>query len=288
MACDLQQFVNREALIDAFQGLLTHPRRRLLLVEGPAGIGKSCLLWQLRHLCRAGGGTPLFVDLADPRLVAPESLIGAFGAQLGTTFDDPEPTPAGLLGSLATTRGGVTISGSANVGGDVVGGDKITINNSSVVVRLGGGIEMALENHRARLELALRRTLIERLRDRPLVVLLDHLSKEPGQQATAEVTQWLRYSLIAWLLEEPEAFANLRLVVAGRQPPFGTDVEQWRYLAGSEVVRPLLPEAVRQFWVDRRRLDETHLPGFIEVSGGNPGLLFLMANNSEAARRKMA
>ena len=149
---------------------------------------------------------------------------------------------------------------------------------------IGNEQEIISQAHRRWREGAFRLTLRDFLARESAVFLIDHLTKERGQQATNEIKEWLHHTLLSWLISKPEDFANLWLVIAGRQLPFAEDVDEWRYFAISQPVEPLLPEAIEEFVIRLRGLEASNLAIFIKASGGNPGLMFLMANNLANAK----
>jgi hypothetical protein len=117
-----------------------------------------------------------------------------------------------------------------------------------------------------------------------VVLFFDHF-----EEATEEVTYWLRRHVLGLHLEEAAEFPNLWIIVAGRRVPFQDEVDQWRHVLRAHLVRPLPDEAIYLFWVDKRGLDPAHVSVIVPASGGNPQLLFLMANNfAKALGREQA
>ena len=291
MSFDLREFVNRESGIAAFKKLLGDRRRRILLLHGPEGIGKTWLLKRLQQISQDEGYAGVLINLADSRLTAEEPLIRTLSARLGPSFADRfEQVAAGGDADLqpengrayrSRSSGGVTIGdvgGDLVIEGDLVGGDKVTITNSLFVVNTTNEQMIA-----PALSRALRQTVIDFLQSQKLILFFDHLTRLRGQQATVPVASWLRDELLAWQFDQPETFANLWLVFAGRLPPFGNEIDRWQRVADTFIVRPFEPAVIEKFWVQVRRLDPSHLQGLIPASGGNPGLLTMMADNYESS-----
>lgn len=76
-----EQFVGREAELAQFEAAL-QGHRPVLLVHGPAGVGKTSLLQRLAAHARQLGLAHLRIDARDV-CAAPEALLGALGAALG-------------------------------------------------------------------------------------------------------------------------------------------------------------------------------------------------------------
>lgn len=299
---NFQEFVNREEERAAFTALLGHRSQRILLLYGPSGIGKSFMLHYLKRDVSEPQTLISVVDLrADPSLSMAERLLARLREQLGGAFAEQlgqvelqiqqellaglgaqagQSVAAGLAAGGQTPKGGVTVSGQTlKVGGDVVGGDKITIQNASIVLNPGGGGDLLRAEAQTRRNTAFRQALSVLLGERRLILFLDHF-----EEATQEVAEWARQQLLGPHLDGLEGFANLWLIVGGQRVPLQEEAAQWRHILRARQLGPLPEEAIRAFWTEKRGLDAASLIFAIQASGGNPQLLTMMANNFEDAQ----
>jgi len=66
--------------------------------------------------------------------------------------------------------------------------------------------------------------------------------------------------------------------MAGRQVPTPNELQD---IFRAHTLEPLGEESIQVFWREKRGLDPGHLPTIVPASGGNPQILFTMANNIE-------
>ncbi len=302
MVSDPPDFVNRDAEIGAFTGLLAQPRQRILLVHGVPRIGKTYLVQRLHAYCRKQDVVSALVDFRSDRMLTRADRVvrrlrdqigGIFAEQLGraeaqilhdlgytaatgqNTLTETDLTRLGLTGQGG---GGVRLSGEVRVGGDLVGRDKIIIKNSSIILNPASGpalVEMEAESRR---NAALRAALAALQAERRVVLFFDHF-----ENATEDVASWLRRQLLSLQLEDAGACPNLWLVVAGCQAPLQDERDLWYHVMCDQDIGPLAEDAISLFWVGKRRLDPASLPVITRASGGNPWLLSVMANNFGAS-----
>lgn len=300
MVYNPREFVNRKAELKALTSLLNDHSRRILLLSGDTGVGKTWVLHRLRRVCLEAQTLSPLVDFRyDSTLFTPDRVIrrlreqigGAFAEQLAQVesqiLRDPALNPTvmlsqpgqalgGAFSSLSSgAAGGVSIAGSVEVGGDIVGRDKITISNSSIIVNPGGGLDQAQTEIRTRRNTTFRAALSQLLAERSLVVFFDHF-----EEATDEVVHWLRRQVIGLHFTGADSFSNLWLVVAGLNQPFHSERHHWGHVFQTRRIEPLEYEAIQMFWVDKRGLDPANLSQVARLSGGNPRSLFFMANNA--------
>lgn len=298
MACDLYEFVNRKVEMNAFSQLLSHRRQRILLLHGEPGIGKSCMMRRLRHMCGNhanllsalvdfGGRRPL-TQVKQVIEYLREQIGGSFAQQLAQVELQIQREFGGWMGMapnsdtfssmFASVPGGgsgnVFLSGQVSVGGDVVGGNKLTISNSSLVFNPAGGTAFAQSEIDTRRNIAFGQALSSLLRKQKVVLFFDHFEK-----ATQEVATWLEQYLLEPLLDGKEAFRHLWLVMAGERVPLQNQASRWRHVLRSLEIGPLMEDAIRLFWVEKRQLDPSALMFVKQATLGKPELLFMIANN---------
>lgn len=294
MAYDLDEFVNRKVEMNAFSQLLSHRRQRILLLHGEPGIGKSSMIRRLRGLCpNHANFLSALVDFGGRRPLSEvkqvieylrEQIGGSFAQQLGQIELKIQREFGGLMGSqtfssmftpVAGSGGGnVFLSGQVSVGGDVVGGNKLTISNSSFVFNPAGGTAFAQSEIDTRRNMAFGQALSSLLLKQKVILFFDHFEK-----ATQEVKAWLEQHLLEPLLEGEDAFRHLWLVMAGEHVPLQNQASRWRHVLRSLEIGPLMEDAIRLFWVEKRQLDPSALMFVNQATLGKPELLFMIANN---------
>lgn len=302
MSCDLSQFVNRESPIAAFESMLGHRSRRILLVQGREAMGKSCLVQRLRYECHQRQVRTALVDFRrDAALSQPEQIILTLREEVGGVFarqleqaetqlrQDFAPVAAAplltnwLAGASQGAGGGhhISLAGQVEIGGDVVGGDKITIANPTVVLNPSGGFDLGQAEAQTRRNTAFRAALTAALGEGPLVLFFDHF-----EQASSAAGLWLRRQLLGLHLEGggngAGGFDKLWVVVAGRSLPLQDEITSWRHRLELQPLAPFPREVIALFWVEKRGLGIEVVDNAGDLSGGIPGVLALMADNWEA------
>jgi hypothetical protein len=303
MTCNLLEFVGRQLEIELFADLFADANVRLLLLQGDGGIGKSCLLHRLRRDCRRERPevTTATLDFRlDRSLANPKQVIDRLRDQLSEDFDRQmmraeaeiardystgaaESAPALAANAVAASASG---QGSISFGGnvtaqDIVVGQKVTISNSTLILNPGAGLDLLEAEIEQRRNRAMRRALLDLIRSEQVVIFVDHY-----EEAAEPVRRWLIQQLLNIPLVDDDLCENLWIVVSGKQVPFQDQIDQWRHLLRCHRLPPLSPEEIRAFWIDKRQLDPAQVMVIALASGGNPGLLFMMANNVQNATRK--
>jgi hypothetical protein len=306
-------FVNRTAEISLLAEMLSDRDHRILLLHGPAGIGKTSVMGRLRTSDTAA--LPLWLDLRDE--TAPhgaESLIiwlreklgGVFAAQLanaeaviqrdmfGVAYEGAlrqglaalsreEKTSvaetAAAAPVTAPTRSAVTMSGEVHVQGDVIGGDKIVIRNLPIIVDPAAGSRLAQAEVQTRRNTAFREALRALLAEQRIVLFIDHY-----EEATQELSEWLYRHMLSLHLDGVTWCTNLWIVVSGRRVPLEDEADRWQHVLRDRLLGPLDEEAIYVYWVNKRGLDPNPLAIISKASGGNPQMLYMMANNWQHAQ----
>ena len=296
MAYNFEEFVNREAEIGSFRRVLGHPSQRIFLVCGAEGMGKTDVLERFRQECRQSGLKSVLLDFrGDDELSEPDQVIDRLRQRIGGDFAEllgrvvvkfMEASPGrGLAELLASLQEGpsssvhITDARDLHIGGDIVGGVKLVLQNSSVVVDPSGGAELRLRELETRLNTALPEALRAELARQKLVICLDHVD-----EATQPVASWVRHQVLRLLLEEADTYTNLWIVVVGREVPMREQANEWRHLLYVQEVGPLVEEAIRIYWIEKRHLDPEQLAEVITGCRGNALALTRKANAEEVRR----
>ncbi len=108
-----------------------------------------------------------------------------------------------------------------------------------------------------------------------MIVFLDHFD-----EAAQEVAEWLTERLLGCHLQEAARFANLWIVVAGRQVILGDATDDWSEVAETQELAGLQREAIETYWIERRSRSAVDLEDAIRESGGNPQLLVMRASDA--------
>lgn len=297
MTCNLQEFVGRSHEIGLFDALLEHPTQRVMLLHGVGGIGKSCLLFRVRRDQRRNAQAPLtaFLDFrADSTLSQNEMIVRRLREQLGRVFDlhlgtaeteilrdlaamPATPDLAAVLPDAKAPAGSLSFGGNVSAQ-DIVAGNKITISNSTLIFNPDQGRDLLNAEIEQRRNRAFRQALLELVKTEKVVIFLDHF------EVAGKVAQrWLLEHLLGLSLYDADLCPNLWIVVGGQQLPFLDQVSQWRHVMKLCTLPPLTQEDVHEFWTTKRSLDPAQALVIAQACAGNPGLLFLMANNVQDA-----
>jgi hypothetical protein len=290
--------------------MLGHRAQRILLLQGAEGMGKSCLVQRLRHECRQRQLRTALLDFrSSAPLDQPDQVIRQLRTEIGGVFarqleqvetqirqDFASVAAAPLLmnwlgGGGPAPAGGhrINLSGQVEVGGDVVGGDKITIANPTIVLNPNGGFDLGQAEAQTRRSTAFRAALAAALATEPLVLFIDHFEK-----ASTEAKLWLRQHILGLHLEGTgngtDGFDKLWIVAAGRSVPLQEETASWRDRLQLQPLAPFPNDIIAAFWVEKRGRRAEDIPVIARVSAGIPGLLDIMADNDEdaASRSKTA
>lgn len=295
MICDPDEFVNRDHELRVFADLLCDHRCRLLLITGVPSIGKSCLLHRMLEHCQRQGFSTALVDFRnDPELTRPERILESLSIQLSGPFAEQmveaevriREIEAAFIFSQTFTHGvtthaeSATLQGKIEVAGDLVE-QKIQIVNSPITIHPGAGPQRLVDVIEDERDRHFRTALSTFQTAHPLVLFFDHF-----EEAAEQVACWFRSRILNLYREAGGTCHSLWLVIAGRQVPLQSEVNQWRNLLQQQQIGPLPPQAIYLYWVEKRRLDPTSVSIIVNACGGNPGLLAAMADNTEQALKR--
>ncbi|MBI4674427.1 MAG: AAA family ATPase [Chloroflexi bacterium] len=272
----LQWFVNRERetrhFIEMLQG---RDPKRILLIKGPTGIGKTWLLRRLAQEARARNVPSATINFSSANTIDTLWIFQNVAQQVGSRhfpfLSAALENATQLRVVLKVEAGGsssVDISGSANVEGDLVGGDVIKGNR----FYLSGDNPDLRQIWQQQLRQAFLSDLAAWVENQDAVLLFDSY-----ESATQEPRTWMAEQLLAQIGEGK--LANLRLVIAGEQvPPLPS---LWRNLITVLGLAPLPAAEVRRYLTEKRNLviSEQVVSAIYEVTGGKPDLVALIADS---------
>jgi hypothetical protein len=217
--------IDREAEAETFNGLLAcSTPRRIMVVSGKSGMGKSVVLRKLRYLCEYTHSVPVaLADLADFQdrpdtfaLVAKlRKLLGQIGPAIPAAFpqfddaNEKRNSPAGVtLPVMPPVQGTVdarnaTVSGQGQVGGviynvSMYGGPSARTDEADAAARERCA-ELFLDD------------LLDCARQQPVVLLFDSMEK-----AGDELKRWIFLDLIRKRLLPNRKDCKLIVVLAGQ------------------------------------------------------------------------
>lgn len=281
----LAWFVNREKQHRGFLKMLARETpKQIMVVEAPANMGKTWLIQVLRHECRAQDVPVTHFDFRDRRPWDYLTLVRQARDQLGPASFNPMTQ---LINDLTGIEIRLTTGpgrGEVSLGVATEGG---TLADSTVSVGDVAGRDIVKDNfffvhadsERARRAVEIRITdaffaCLVRLTEARLAVFLFDSYEEVSQEADA----WIQGQFLSRVRDGQ--LQNVLVVLAGRQvPALGS---AWRHMVAHTGLEPFTPEHVREYIVERRGLADLDVGTIWRTSGGNPGLLGMMADIAAA------
>lgn len=272
-------FVNRTKQFLGFQKMLARDTpKAIMLIEAPAEMGKTWLIQKMRHHCQQNDVPVMHVDFRDRRAHDYLSLVRRARDQMGARYFNhltetinkftsldvniavESTRPAGpvdlSVGDISDISGGEIII----AGGDVIKDNEFHIQADS---------EMARRAAEMRINDAFFACLDALLKKGPLVFLFDSY-----KDATPEAQNWLRDHLLFRMGEGqlPDAL----IIIAGRETPkLGPELKP---LVAKTGLALLSEEHVREYIMERRKIEGLDLETIFKTCGGFPGLLAKMAD----------
>jgi len=295
-----KEFVNRDTEIDVFADMLDHPHLRILFLHGPEGIGKTSLIGRLRQDVATSGAVSVIVDFSDETLSDPEDLLDRLQERLGGEFaaclDQAEFTVLhkfredslrellSLVGSTGFSRVDIAHAEEINIQGDMVGGSKIVLNNSSITLPTMNGDypQRAIKRNVNRVfPQALKILANSHAR---AILFFDHFEKAKK----ISVIPWLRHHLFNLYLEATNEILDVWIVVASREIPYAEEADGWSYVLYNQLLEPLEEKFIRSYWLEKHHLDPDKLRNVIRDCKGIPSELRRLAKEAIARRRGQA
>jgi hypothetical protein len=261
----LQYFVDRDPELGLFQEMVKGLRfHRIFCVKADDKGGKSWLLKRLRWVCKDSGWASAYVDLSSADAENAEQMLTYIGRQMGGTVQQ-------ALDAVPLPSQGVNIQsggGPVKVEGDVVGGNKVTVNtfgneqHVAVEVIDRHGYQLRVSS----LSTAFRNAIAALPADTCPMLFLDQFESVN----TDYVLPWLQSELF-----EPLRGGDIQrplVVIASKDNFVLFNDSEWENAVFCKDL-PGLPEAaIRQYWLERRKLPESFLPTVMVLMAGANGL----------------
>lgn len=297
-----EEFVGREQMMASLAKVARHEtEKRVLLVLGPYGVGKSWLLEKLAAEREEIGIESVLVNFAVPPIGTVEwgyldvvsHMREALGpdhfAELDAVIDAAREHSAGLgLADAFATQ----LDSGAPPGAALAAGDAITARVGDVgagaQVAVGSNIVMAqgdvsytivqqgpqagaavLQHHQAEITETLQRALTALTAKRKVTFVFDAWLK-----ATTPTRDWLVRSLLAWILDKS---------LEGAAAVISDDAAVPEYQQRHPRVHPmplgvLGNDEVIEYWVERRGLDPEKTTWVVQACMGHPLTLAMIAD----------
>ena len=273
----LIEFVDRQEVVAAFNGLVSGmlDTKRIMLLRGSKGMGKSFLLRRLQVQCQQSGVPHVRIEMADPRGVDDIKIMRDVRDGLGA--DDFKPftdllnyyTTEGytlklqveVIDHSGRQNSSVTIQDQASVAGVVAGRDAIVIRDNYL-----SAPRRDIEVDRRRMQDALTRRFLEGLisvSSRQLAVcLFDDID-----QLEPTTAFWLWRDFLGQMLNQSGFVA----VLAAVSPP---PVDRWVSSVIEEAPIGRMPEAYVTEYLERRGVPQDDRKGvagiIVKNFSGNP------------------
>jgi hypothetical protein len=260
----LEYFVNRDAERGFFQEMASGARyHRIFCVRADDKGGKSWLLKRLRLESKQAGWPAAYIDLASADAENAEELLLSMARQLGGGVQQ-------ALEQVPIPGQGVSIQsgGAVSVQGDVVGGHKVTVNTYGDEKHVA--VEV-IDRHGYQLRVsALTRAFKTALSALPAascpMLFLDQFESVN----TDYVLPWLRSELFEPL--RAGEISSPLIVIASKENIALFRDSEWENAVYCQDLPGLAEAAIRQYWLEKRRLPETFLPTVLILMAGANGL----------------
>jgi len=258
----LVEFVDRQEILGAFQRLRTGAldSKRIILLQGAKGIGKSFLLRRLQAQCRQDQVSHALLDLADLRGVEDIKIMRDVrdGIDAGefSLFTDALNyyTKEGYSMKLQVEMinrdnrpaGGVAIGGQAQVGGTIAGGDVIVISDNNLLAP-----RRDIEIDKRQMQDVLTRRFVEGVKavcqQRQIVCLFDNVDF-----LGESISYWFWRDLIGPLVDQGNFLAVLTTAAGASSPA----IDRWMQSAMESAALSRLSELHVVEYLGRRGVPE--------------------------------
>lgn len=295
------EFVGRDEPLANLLKVARHETpKRILLVLGQFGIGKSWLLQKLKAEHAEFDVTGVLIDFAVPPLgrlewgyldvveAVRDQLDGEDFAALGGLVEAvrKEAAGLGLVDPFATQMGAPAVKAGDTFdvqAGDIGAGAQVAVGsniiqaqgdvNLTVVNQLGQRSDQAVQEHyQARITAAFKEGLTAFAVNHKVTIVFDAWLK-----ASTPTRDWLMQSLLAWIRDQE--IANLAAVLAddAAVPEF-----QGRHPLVYAMDLPIMTEAeIIAYWVEKRGLAAEKAPMAVMACMGHPLTLAMIADLHE-------
>lgn len=293
------EFVGRDEPLANLLKVARHETpKRILLVLGQFGIGKSWLLKKLEADRAEFAIEGVLVDFSVPPLGRLEwgylDVVEAVSAQLGAsglpelaelvTAVRKEAAGLGLVDPFATQMGAAAGAKAGDTfdvqAGDIGAGAQVAVGsniiqaqgdvNLTVVNQLGQRTDQAVQEHyQARITAALKDSLVTFAAGQKVTLVFDAWLK-----AATPTRDWLTRSVLTWIRDQE--VSNVAAVLADDSaiPEF-----QGRHPLVYAMDLPIMTEAeIRTYWIDKRGLPADKAPMAVMACMGHPLTLAMIAD----------
>jgi hypothetical protein len=300
-----EEFVGRDEFLAALFKVARHETpKRILVLLGPFGIGKSWLLKKMQAERVAAGIDGVLVDFAVPPLgkvdwgyldvveAVRDQLGGAAFGPLGELIEavrkegaglglaDPFATQLGGAAAAPAAGGGDTFDvGAGDIGAEaqVAVGNNITMAqgdvNYTVVNQLVGRNDQVVQQHyQARITAAFEQALHQATAEKSVTFVFDGWLK-----ATTPTRDWLCRTLLAWIRDKGLEGAAAVLADDAAVP----ELQQRHPLVHSMDVAVFNEAEVVAYWVDKRGLSAEKTSWVQQACLGHPLTLAMIADLHE-------
>jgi hypothetical protein len=269
------EFVDREPERGRYGAIACgQDQQRIFCLQAEDGWGKSWLLARLYLDTPDQKCFKVVIDLGSTKVKDEEALLENIAEEMGG------PISEHMAEAMETSAGKIDIKSERDT---IIHGD-VAINKV-VVNHQGGSDHLSVElqdphgyGYRVR---NLTRAFIAGLEALPpskqAILFLDRFEK-----ATKPTRDWLVDQLLTGMRDGE--FPNLIAVVASTQPFDFLEAREWRYTAVHQHLQGLPEDAVREYWVQKRRLPEGDLQTILKLlrtGGFSPSALSNFADMIE-------
>jgi len=268
-------FVNRDKQYQGFLKMLARETpKTLMLVEASSEMGKTWLIQRIRHYCGENDIPAMHVDFRDRRAYDYLSLVRTARDQIGeqhfnhltATINNFTGVNITLSNANTGSSGGVNVSGGAVNAQDIAGRDVIKDNQFYIQA------DSDMQRRAAEIKIndAFFFCLTELLKTKKAVAFLF----DSFEDVTTEAENWLNDYLLSKMRESQ--LEKAIVVIAGRKvPQLGETAKAIVAKTGLDL---FTEEHVKEYIVNRRKIEGLDLETVFKTSRGFPGLLAKMAD----------
>lgn len=246
----MKDFVDRRSEIDQYGRIASRrDNRRIFWLQAEDGWGKSWLLARLYLEALENDCLKAIIDLGNTRVKDEESLLECIAEEMRGSVSEE------MIKAISTPLGNIHIQAGrdVNIEGDVVV-NKVVVNHQggtdhlSVELRDSHGYNQRVNNLTRLFE-----TGLEQLQPPTGAILfLDRFEK-----ATEPTRNWLIDRLFTGMRDG--AYTNLIVIVSSSQPFDLFKGREWRDTMALHEIKGLPEESIREYWLQKRSLSETHM-----------------------------
>lgn len=276
----LATFVDREREMEVFRNMLDGAlERRILVLWGGGGIGKSSLLAGMIHECGLRGRSKVEVVWTDTRLYdslgVMRKIRDDFGPAGFNEFTDRVnyfTAPDYELTLNVRAQGQISVAQHAHFQGGTVRDVAGVVVRDLNITAPRPDLSISEADRTVQLTDLFLASLSAAVRERPLVIFLDAVEK-----LTLETELWIWGELLPAIRDD--RIANTLVVFSGRKKP---DLSAWALIAAEAELRPLEREHIQQY-LKKRGIPEEEIATLTKALWAiTKGNALLLANHVDA------